>query len=104
MLQVDVINSGNTQLTTPFTVTAYADQALTQPIGSAVVTQSISGCFQRTARVSVAWPNLSLGTHAFWIKVDSTNVVKESAEDDNVIMGKLTIYPHGVLLPLVNRY
>jgi hypothetical protein len=102
-LQVDVINSGNTQITTPFTVTAYADQALTQPIGSATVMQGISGCFQRTARVSVAWPNLSLGTHFFWIKVDSTGAVNESAEDDNVIMGKFTIYPHGVLLPLVNR-
>jgi hypothetical protein len=103
-LQVDVINSGNAQLTTPFTVTAYADQALTQPIGSAAVNQTISGCFQRTARVSVAWPNLSLGTHFFWFKVDSTGAVNESAEGDNVIMGKLTIYPHGVLLPLVNRY
>ena len=32
-LFVDVINNGNKQSTTPFTVTAYADQALTNPIG-----------------------------------------------------------------------
>ena len=82
-------------------MTAYADQALTRPIGSAVVTPGISGCIQRTARVSVKWPNLTAGTYSFWFKVDSTNAVGESSENDNVIMGKLTIYPHGVLLPLV---
>lgn len=102
-LFVDVINNGNKQSTTPFTVTAYADQALTNPIGSAVVTMGLSGCIQRTAHVSVTWPNLTLGTHDFWFKVDSTSAVGESNEGDNVIKGKLTVYPHGVLLPLVVR-
>ena len=102
-LFVAVVNSGNIQSTIPFTVTAYADKALTRPIDSAVVALGISGCIQRTARVSVKWPDLSVGTHFFWFKVDSTNAVGESAEDDNVIMGQLTIYPHGVLLPLVSR-
>jgi hypothetical protein len=102
-LYVDVINSGNVQNPQPFTVTAYEDQALTRPIGSAVVTMGVKGCIQRTARISVTWPNLTVGTHYFWFKVDSTNAVGESAEDDNVIMGKLTIYPHGLLLPMVMR-
>ena len=102
-LYVDIINSGNVQSPAPFTVTAYEDQALTRPIGSAKVTLGINGCFQRTTRVSITWPNLSMGTHSFWFKVDSSNAVSESAENDNVIMGKVGVYPYGVLLPLVMR-
>lgn len=102
-LFVDVINSGNIQSTIPFTATAYADKALTHPIGSAVVTPGINGCFQRTVRAAVNWPGLTAGTYFFWFKVDSTDAVVESAETDNVIMGQFTIYPNGVLLPLVRR-
>jgi hypothetical protein len=102
-LSVDVINSGNVQSPQPFTVTAYEDQALTRPIGSASVTLGISGCFQRTARVSITWPNLTVGTHSFWFKVDSTGAVSESDENDNVIKGEFTVHPHSVLLPLVKR-
>ena len=100
-LYVDIINSGNVQSPAPFTVTAYEDQALTRPIGSVKVTLGINGCFQRTTRVSITWPDLSVGPHSFWFKVDSTDAVSESAENDNVIMGKVTVYPYGVLLPWV---
>jgi len=102
-LFVDVINSGNIQSTIPFTVTAYADKALTHPIGSAVVAKGINGCFQRTARAAVDWPGLTAGTYFFWFKVDSTDAVAESTESDNVIMGEFTVYPNNLLLPLVNR-
>ena len=92
---------GMCRVSAPFTVTAYEDQALTRPIGSAEVTLGINGCFQRTTRVSITWPNLTMGTHSFWFKVDSANAVSESAENDNVIMGRVGVYPYGVLLPSV---
>jgi len=102
-LSIKMVNNGNTSSAVPFTVTAYGDKALTQPIGSVIVTTTIGGCVQRTVQLSVKWSGLTIGTHFFWFKVDSTGVITESDESDNVILGQVTVYPIGLWLPLVWR-
>ena len=101
-LAVEVRNNGNIAAQ-PFTVTFYADNALQQPIGSAQVTTGLAGCARRTTRVVVPWEGLSSGKHRFWVKVDASNAVAESREDDNVASGLVFVDPSRVLLPLTTR-
>jgi hypothetical protein len=87
----------------PLTVTFYSDSALTQVIGSVVVADDVPGCARRRLPVSVVWPDLGTGLHQFWVKVDSSNVVGETSEDDNVMQGLAFVGTHGVYLPLIER-
>ena len=102
-LQVRVVNSGDGSIKTPFGVMFYADSALTQPIGYAVVTPPLGGCERQAAMAKVTWSDVPVGAHRFWLKVDFKNVVAESDEGDNVISGTATIYPAGIFLPLLFR-
>src|SRR5690606_26770744 len=93
-------NNGNTQVVNAFNVTFYADAALTVPIGTAVVLQQVIGGSQIAYRASVAWDNLMPGVHPFWAKIDSTNVVPESNESDNVIRGIVLVDGDSTYLPV----
>lgn len=93
-------NNGNTQVVNAFNVTFYADAALTVPIGTAVVLPQVIGCSQIAYRASVAWDNLMPGVHPFWAKIDSTNVVPESNESDNVIRGIVLVDGDSTYLPV----
>lgn len=101
-LAVEVRNNGNIEAQS-FTVTFYADSALQQPIGSAQTTTGLAGCARRTTRVVVPWEGLSPGKYQFWVKVDASNDVAESREDDNVTSGLVLVASHQVLLPLATR-
>jgi hypothetical protein len=101
-LAVAVRNSGNAAAG-PFTVIAYADAGLTKVIGSAVVTSSLGGCEQRTLDLAIPWPGVAVGTHPYWIKVDSTDVQRESDEGDNLASGEVAVFGRSLLLPLILR-
>lgn len=91
-LWVDVLNNGSTDSAIPFTVTFYADSQLSQPIGSAAFADTLRGCSVRAYRVGVRWDGLSAGVHPFWARLDSSNMVAEEDETDNVISGSVTVY------------
>ncbi len=100
---VQLYNTGTVSNSLPFTVTFYADSALTQPFGSVSVSPGLEGCACREATATTTWPGLAVGSHRFWVVVDSGDAVHESDESDNVASGVVTIYPHGAYAPLIVR-
>lgn len=97
-------NNGNTALRQPFSVTFYANAALTNVIGTAIVSNDdMIGCGQQAYQASTIWNNLPVGTYPFWAKVDSTGTISESDENDNVITGTVTVNESGVLLPVIHK-
>jgi hypothetical protein len=102
-LRIAAMNDGNTALTRTVMVTFYSNAALTQAIGSTTLS-GLGGCARRTAVLSVPWANLNAGRHSFWARLDSTGVVAESNEGDNVVMGEVWVDPtYQLLLPAVRR-
>ena len=103
LLSVDVLNNGSISLLTPVTVTFYADSGLLQPIGAVTIGAGVAGCTSRSTRVFANWVGLPVGTHPFWVKVDSLNAVIEADENDNVATGTVTVNQYGTYLPVVQR-
>lgn len=83
-------NTGSYSVIAPFTVTFYSDAALTNPIGTAEVnpenTGPVLGCswLEASETVTLSWPDLPVGTHYYWAKIDSNENVGETNEADNV--------------------
>lgn len=102
-LSVELVNNGNRLIAAPLTVTFYTDAALTQAVSSVVITGGVPGCARRRITTSAVWSNLEIGLHLYWAKVDSTNVIFESNEADNVIPGQIFVGTLGVYLPLLVR-
>ena len=102
-VSVDVVNNGNLLVAVPVTVTFYSDQALTQPISSVVVTDSLPGCARRSLSVRIDWPDRGVGSHTYWVKVDTSDAVTESDESDNVLSGQVFVGQYGVYMPLLKR-
>lgn len=102
-LWVDIVNNGSTDSSIPFTITFYADSQLSQPIGSILFTDTLRGCSVGVQRVGVRWDGLPAGVHAFWARLDSTNMVAEEDKTDNVISGSVTVYRYGTFLPIMYR-
>lgn len=90
-LSVSFRNNGNIAIGDSFKVTFYSDEALTQPIGSTSIASEIRGCATRVYKAEIEWSSLPLGTHPFWVKVDSENEIIESPKDnkDNVGSGQV---------------
>jgi len=104
-LSVQLVNNGNQLVDLPFTVTFYSDAALTQVIDSTVITDGVPGCVRRRVTVSVDWPDLEVGLHPYWVKVDSANAISETDEADNVIEGQVFVGTWRLYLPIVaNRF
>jgi hypothetical protein len=101
-LSAEVRNSGNIALTETVTVTFYSDEGLTTTIGS-MAFSGLGGCARRAVVVTATWESLSTGTHPFWVKVDSTELVTETLETDNVASGMVLINPRQLFLPVVLR-
>jgi len=102
-LYAQVLNGGSTATGTAFTVTFYADQALTQVIGSEVVSGAISGCVIRPLTAHTTWSNLPVGTHRYWVKIDSASNIAETNEGDNIGTGTVVVSIYATNLPLVFR-
>lgn len=93
-----IYNNGNTQATGPITVTFYANQELTQPIGSYVFTGTLRGCARKGFVAAVVWDGLSRGGHRYWVKVEG-----DSYTADNIAPGYVLVNPYQVFLPVVLR-
>jgi hypothetical protein len=102
-VSAQIVNNGNQLVAVPLTVTFYSDAALTDIIGSVVVTDGVPGCARRHTTASVIWPNLDPGFHPFWVKVDSANAVFETNNADNVSGAGVLVGTHAVYLPLAPR-
>ena len=99
-LFVGYSNSGSRFILDPFWVTFYSNAALTKIIDQTKVepgsTGLINGCSwgRITEWSSVIWPDLPVGTHSFWVKIDSQNDIKnETNEGDNVARGEVVVTP-----------
>jgi subtilase family serine protease len=101
-LSAVVVNSGNTTPFRPVTVTFYSDAGLTTPIAATTFT-GLGGCAWRERVVTVTWPSLATGRYFFWVQVDSSDVVTESDESDNVALGVVLVNPQQLYLPLALR-
>ncbi len=110
-LSVSFRNAGTTSIIDPFEVTFYADAAMDidDEIGTAVVdptTQgAINGCAwgRNSDTASVLWTDLDVGTHNFWVKIDSNDAIDdETNENDNVTSGQVTIFPRANRLPTIS--
>ncbi len=103
-------NSDLRSVTNEFTVTFYSNAALTNPIGSVVVkpneTGAVVGCTwggRNSERVTLKWNDLAVGTHKYWAKIDSGNVVNETNDNDNVTtQGTVTVYPSASFVPVIS--
>lgn len=101
-LTAEVRNNGNATVGGPVTVMFYRNAALTQAIGSATFTD-LGGCARASTVVTTTWANLPTGAHRFWVMVDSSHVVAETSETDNVIEAVVIINGYEIYLPLVTK-
>ncbi len=92
-LSVSFRNNGNIEVGESFKVTFYSDEALTQIIGSKTINTEIRGCATRAYKTDVEWSDLPLGTHPFWVKVDSGNEIAEIPANnaDNIGAGQVQV-------------
>ena len=99
-LSTKVINNGDTAVTTPISVTFYADENMTRVIETAVI-PSIYGCASVITAVSVNWADLSSGVHHYWVKVET--VPNEADTTDNTASGIVIVDPQQTFLPVILR-
>ncbi len=104
-LSVDLYNNGNMSLDTPFQVTFYEDEALSQAIGSVTINPILLGCARHTYTASVDWSDLGPGVHPYWVKVDSGDLINESnpGKSDNTTSGFVLVDPESIFLPVITR-
>jgi hypothetical protein len=108
-LTVGIRNGGNVAPQTNFYVTFYRDADLTSPIGTATITKpgpvnpGMTGCSRMERTAEVTWQNLPPGVHPFWVKIDSTNAVSETSENDNIGSGLVIINGKQTFLPVALR-
>jgi hypothetical protein len=103
-LSVVVVNNGNIAPQEAVVVTFYSDPLLSHAVGSTML-RGLAGCARR-AMVVKAWatsPTWSLGSHQFWVKVDSSNSLDEVHESDNVGTATVKISLVRAILPLAFR-
>lgn len=94
-LSVKFRNNGNTAVYSPFKVTFYKDEALTQEIDSVMVSPELRGCATDLETAVVEWPGLGTGLHEFWVHIDSENAIAEipSQENDNLDSSFVQVNP-----------
>jgi hypothetical protein len=108
-LSISVRNNGNVAPLSPFQVTFYEDEALSQPIGTATVeppgvnNPGMTGCARREVFVEVLWEGLSTGLHRYWTEIDSGGWINESDESDNVSSGYVIVNPEQAFTPLTKK-
>ena len=110
-LTADVRNNGTLRAGVPFSVTFYADEALSQVIGTAVVPApgadfpGMTGCATRHVTVEVSWAGVGFGWHDYWIEVDSGGDIVEGpgGELDNVTQGRLLVPFTQLFLPTMPK-
>lgn len=97
-------NNGNATVDQPVTVTFYADEARTQPIGSATIPAGVRGCARKPYTASVKWDTtLPAGWHSYWVAVDPGNAVAETTNDDNYGQGRVLVTSDNLFLPRMEQ-
>ena len=98
------VNNGDSEMSDVVTVTFYADEALTIPLGSTTLT-SVPGCARREVSVALqaTWPGIGTGPRNYWFRLDSGGAVTETDESDNTGVGTAYIYGHAAFLPVALR-
>lgn len=92
-LSASLYNNGNIWNPDPVTVEFFADEALTQPIGTAILPANyIAGCARQPQTASVEWTDLESGTHPYWVRVGN-----------QVSKGMVYIDPEQLFMPVI-RY
>lgn len=94
-LKVRVSNSGNVNLSQPFSITVYADG---QRIDTEVI-NSLEGCGGVKEFVTI-WPNVEPGVHTVGVVVDEENQIQEIDETDNTINGTILVATYRTYLPI----
>jgi CARDB len=103
-ISAEVRNNGGIPAGTSFTISFYADAALTTLIDEVVVPANLAGCAIGGQTVSVTWNGLTPNqVNYFWVKVDSNNVIVESSDADNVASGFVIVDPKQLFLPFTTR-
>ena len=102
-LIAEVRNIGANETTGKTTVTFYADEARTQPIGSAQIVDRLRGCEANGVQVSTQWPGRTPGKWDYWVVVDATNDWTESNEGDNILKGSVFVGSKWTFLPSSRR-
>jgi hypothetical protein len=103
-VRVGVMNNGSIRPSVPTTVTAYADAARTQPLGSGFLMDS-PGCARRETFANLSWsvPATASGVYTYYVRVDPGNALGETTMGDNDIQGTLILSPTQLFLPLISR-
>lgn len=101
-IHVQVMNNGNTEVNGSFTVGLYANPSHTLLIDSVTI-PNVNGCARDKITATLRWPGLSAETRPFYIKVDATNQVPETNEQDNTIAGYIFLDPDLTYMPQVTR-
>ncbi len=97
-------NTGNISASVPLTVTFFAGlPGNGTPVGSVRVPAGVlHGCGGSTV-VSTGWEISTAGVHPFYVEVDATHVVSESAETNNIATGWALASTWQIYLPVVER-
>lgn len=103
-------NTGTRSIISPIQVTFYADQALTQVIGTTTYDPATSGAVfgcswdgRNSEQISIQWDDLPVGRHPYWVKIDSGNSVTEQNESDNVTSGMAIVTSNVLFVPHIGR-
>lgn len=102
-LRATVSNIGNISVSQPITVSFYAGLPPSGTLfASTAVTLPLAGC-AATLDVTALWPNLSAGVHPFYADLDGSNIIAETDESNNQIMGKVFVATYQLRIPLIAR-
>jgi hypothetical protein len=101
-LSANIYNNGSLNAPDSVIATFYKDAAMNNVIDSVAI-PSVSGCARDSVTVSVDWSGLTSGVHQYWVKVDSSGLLVEESESDNVNSGIVIIDPEQVFLPFSTK-
>lgn len=101
-IHIQVMNNGNTEVTSNFNVSLYTNPNYTGLIGSATLT-GVEGCTRDNLVATIRWSGLATGSHTFYGKIDANNQIPENNEQDNFISGFVLVNPGHTFLPRVAR-
>jgi hypothetical protein len=102
-LQAMVGNQGNISVGAPFTVTFYdGPPGSGAPIGQARIPSGLTGC-GGAAAISTTWTVSSPGLHEFYVEADSTHIITEADDSNNIAIGWALVSTQRVYLPQLLR-
>jgi hypothetical protein len=105
-LPVSFRNNGNRVITQSFQVSFFRGQYPNNQglIGSTTVSADAAGCARTLYQASVPWAGLGPGVYDYWVRIDSSDQINETTNNDNIAQGRVLIDPDTTLnLPVVTR-